>query len=43
MSCVPFPLGETVARWLDDQLVTFVKTYVALQRDTFFLENFPDK
>ncbi len=30
-----------VARWLDDQLVTFVKTYVALQGDSFFLENLP--
>lgn len=32
-----------VARWMDDQLVAFVKTFVALQGDSFFLENFPDK
>ena len=32
-----------ISRWLDDQLVAFVKTYVALQGDRFFLENFPEE
>ena len=32
-----------IVRWLDEQIVTFVKTFIALQGDSFFLENFPDK
>ena len=32
-----------IGSWLDDRLVAFVKTYVALQGDSFFLNNFPDK
>ncbi len=37
------PDEVAVARWLDDRLVEFVKTYVTLQGDSFFLENFSDK
>jgi hypothetical protein len=30
---------EAVARWLDDRIVSFVKTYVALEGDEFFEQN----
>src|SRR4051794_28697820 len=30
---------EAVARWVDDRVVAFVKTYVALQGDEFFEKN----
>jgi hypothetical protein len=30
---------EAVARWLDDRIVSFVKTYVALEGDDFFEKN----
>ncbi len=30
---------EAIARWLDERIIAFVKTYVALQGDSFFVEN----
>ena len=30
---------EAIARWLDDRIVSFVKTYVALQGDEFVEQN----
>lgn len=36
------PMGSVdeaeIGRWLDERILTFVKTYVALQGDSFFLE-----